>query len=742
MSSSQQVNIKEERQDEAEIRELADKILEANKAKMAAANARPAVGPGTQQTNQVGGNILGFLTRKGVPAQRPATAVEDKKDDDFGKFGWITLGKAHIPYIFRQGEKYCAVRMVEQKVLNKYLNYLHQDIYSCTCIRSYYIAEMESKLLSEINARHCDLGFGREPFTVRDLVVRVNDAIEFYNFLDVCYNKLIRGTCGPKDRCGFIRINKESVVPYTVRGDSKYVPLFYFEGETDNLKLKADELEGWDLSYLKFCCKVQGIRNELFANETCAVISLNDIKSYFPPGTEFEDYWPSKVVDSQLLVASKGGGQNGLWTRQPAAPPPVVPKPPVQTRRSPAPAAQASAPLGLTQMQQAVLNANGWAAGLVNQSNLYNTNSAAANQLIRQVSLGMQGLGNVPSTQSQAQSRNNQRSHQYYPQNNIPMTLSSAQIPPPLVRSTVAPNTLGATGTYTTPSLLPQSVSQSYNMMASLAEHGLMPPPVNAANYASAVQQQASRSHQVQQQQQQNARSASQNNRSVLQAQTRQTQQQQQQQQQMTRSNMSRSRQEPQQHPPPLIPVNGSAAALNPTIARYSTPTSNSTPGSEVIDLSSSPRTSTQQRQVVGNGRTTVMDGGHKLTMLPDTPSQGSHMPFKVQKALVEGIMVPCINMKPYVYSELLITLPDLVAHFFPKHSVPTIKQVLEVLGMELFKGNQQQMQILRESGKCQSIHDVLPLVQIREIMNYMPQIKYMCKGNEEINQAKRQRTS
>lgn len=37
MSSSQQVNVKEERHDEAEIRELADKILEQNKAKLAAA---------------------------------------------------------------------------------------------------------------------------------------------------------------------------------------------------------------------------------------------------------------------------------------------------------------------------------------------------------------------------------------------------------------------------------------------------------------------------------------------------------------------------------------------------------------------------------------------------------------------------------------------------------------------------------------------------------------------------------
>lgn len=315
------VKVKTERPDEAEIRELAAKMVEANKAKALAAAARPPPatllpgGPGAPP-GQVG--ILNFLTRKpgvgaaAVPASDLRPLEADKKTpapDEAswkGHFGWDMLGKCHIPYIYRSGEKYVAVRMVEVKLLNKYLNYLHPDIYSCTCIRSYYITEIEARLLNEINNRHCDGQFGRDAFTPKDLVVRLSDAYEFYNFLDVCYNKLLRGTTNSKDKCGFIRINKESVVPYTVRDNQKFVPLFYFEGETDNLKLKADQLKGWDLSYLKFCCKVQGIRNELFASETCSVISLTDIKSYFPPGTEFEEYWPNKVVDSQLLIAAKG----------------------------------------------------------------------------------------------------------------------------------------------------------------------------------------------------------------------------------------------------------------------------------------------------------------------------------------------------------------------------------------------------------------------------------------------------
>ncbi|KAL6265551.1 hypothetical protein P5V15_002346 [Pogonomyrmex californicus] len=358
------VVVKQERPDDAEIRELAAKMVEAHKAKMLAANMPPVQQQHRQQCLVPQPNlpgILGYLNKRptdGQPTPKPpANSLENKvppPDDESqrGRFGWTSFDECHIPYIFRSGEKYCAVRILESKLLNKYLSYLHSDIYSCTCIRSYYITEAESKLFNEINTRHCENQFGRDVFTSKDLVVRLSDAKEFYTFLDVCYTKLTAGTnpnvtSGRKaEKCGFIRINRESVVPYTVKDGLQYVPLFYFEGETENLKLKAEKLEGWDLSYLKFCCKVQGIRNELFAHDTCFVISLNDIKSYFPPGTGFEDYWPTKVMDSQLLVNSNGSGAGGGWTKQPPTPPATKPTsvqsankvaPPLNTRTVPMP---------------------------------------------------------------------------------------------------------------------------------------------------------------------------------------------------------------------------------------------------------------------------------------------------------------------------------------------------------------------------------------------------------------------
>lgn len=355
--------VKEERHDEAEICELAAKMREEHKvasAKLAAQQQQNLANRGAAGINHqtmVAGqtNMLNYLTRKPNPnipnsisisqieaKSKMENGTDDKRpcDDESqrGHFGWATLGNIHIPYIMRQGEQYCAVRMVEMKLLSKHLSYLHQDIYSCTCVRSYYITEAESRLFNEINQKHCEAQFGRDSFSMKDLVVRLSDANKFYHFLDICYKKLTQRNSTPNEKCGFIRINKESVVPYTVRDKQQFVPLFYFEGETDNLKLKAEYLSGWDLSYLKFCCKVQGIRNELFASDSVAVISLTDIKSYFPTGTEFEDYWPNKVVDTQLLyngnTAQKATNSSVHWTRQPAAPPPKANNIPVASNMS------------------------------------------------------------------------------------------------------------------------------------------------------------------------------------------------------------------------------------------------------------------------------------------------------------------------------------------------------------------------------------------------------------------------
>lgn len=62
-------------------------------------------------------------------------------------------------------------------------------------------------------------------------------------------------------------------------------------------------------------------------------------------------------------------------------------------------------------------------------------------------------------------------------------------------------------------------------------------------------------------------------------------------------------------------------------------------------------------------------------------------------------------------------------------------------------------MKMLMEAGKCSSLNEELPLIQVKSIMKYMPQLKYMfnrgdmvmstpAHSSEEHPAKKRQRTS
>lgn len=248
-------------------------------------------------------------------------------DSRKGHFGWETFDKIYLPYIIRKTEKYSAVRIVEQKLLHTYFNELHQDLYNCTSVQSFYITNIEARLMNEINNQHCDQEFDEINFTTNDLIVRLSEAQKFQQFLDVCRKKLHQ-SCSLDDTCGFIRFNSEFVVPYTVRDGKKLVPMFYFDNETQNSKLKLDTLSGWDLAYLRFCCLVQGTQIELFASDTVAVVNLDDIISYFPPNMHFEVYWPTKTFDTRLVLAQKPQNNVFNWTHPNSIQVEVTQKPP------------------------------------------------------------------------------------------------------------------------------------------------------------------------------------------------------------------------------------------------------------------------------------------------------------------------------------------------------------------------------------------------------------------------------
>lgn len=192
------------------------------------------------------------------------------------------------------------------QLLNIYLKYVHLDMYICPSVGWNFITDDEARLiLNVINQEPNNFVFGKERFLAReDYIVSLKDIHEFHTFINVCFNRLLcKNEMDHKEKCGFIQINNfESNVPYCIIDNQKYVPLFYFKKETKDLIHRAIKIENWNLAYFKFCWKIQGIRDELFAGNSCTVISPDNIKKYFPPETHFEDYWPHETLNLHLSI--------------------------------------------------------------------------------------------------------------------------------------------------------------------------------------------------------------------------------------------------------------------------------------------------------------------------------------------------------------------------------------------------------------------------------------------------------
>ncbi|XP_050062157.1 uncharacterized protein LOC126551863 isoform X1 [Aphis gossypii] len=242
-----------------------------------------------------------------------------------GLFHWKAIAEYYIPVIIRiiNGEelKFVSVRMAETQLLSKYIQNLHEDVFNCTSVKSHFITDLEENLLNEINIIHADSIYGKDTFYAsKDYIVRLEDVLELYTFLEVCYNKMQNKiTAGRREKCGFINIDSEAVVPYCLADGHQYIPIFYFEGATEHLNNGAVELKEWNFAYLKFCYRVQGIKNELYTSESCTVTTLDVIKNYFTPETSFEEYWPAKVIETNLLINRKSTDvyPSGVWIKAP-----------------------------------------------------------------------------------------------------------------------------------------------------------------------------------------------------------------------------------------------------------------------------------------------------------------------------------------------------------------------------------------------------------------------------------------
>lgn len=91
-----------------------------------------------------------------------------------------------------------------------------------------------------------------------------------------------------------------------------------------------------------------------------------------------------------------------------------------------------------------------------------------------------------------------------------------------------------------------------------------------------------------------------------------------------------------------------------------------------------------QQQQQHQQGQ----DSNGRLNIIPEMSIASNQTPFKIQRVMVENVLVPCLNKKPYEYNELLLSMLDLRDSFFPGISLDNCRRVLDVLGIELYMGN------------------------------------------------------
>jgi len=267
------------------------------------------------QTNELGlesavirSSLSSPSSHKLIPSVNEKIPIDESSRN--GKFGWCQIADTFLPILYRKNENFVSVRVAEKVLLAKFLESLPKEVVDCPIVTSLKITEAEASLLNDINSNHTDFKYGREKFSVQDLIVKVSDVCHFHQYLELCHRKMVSRKSTVSDQCGFVRIGCVSDVPYIMVNGMKYLPVFYFEGELDNSKNIV--VDGWNWAFIKFCCKIQGVKDELIERQSCDVVSVQEIRRYFPSGTSFEDYWPEKDFISRIV---SNHNLCGGWTR-------------------------------------------------------------------------------------------------------------------------------------------------------------------------------------------------------------------------------------------------------------------------------------------------------------------------------------------------------------------------------------------------------------------------------------------
>ena len=97
---------------------------------------------------------------------------------------------------------------------------------------------------------------------------------------------------------------------------------------------------------------------------------------------------------------------------------------------------------------------------------------------------------------------------------------------------------------------------------------------------------------------------------------------------------------------------------------------------------------------------------------------------------MVDSKVLQSINIRPYQYKEVMITLPLLVEQLFPGFTEKQVGKMLVSQDVQLYKGNTGQIEVIKQEG-WEDKYEQVPLLTMKDIFPNIQSWKKAVKADE-----------
>ena len=101
-----------------------------------------------------------------------------------------------------------------------------------------------------------------------------------------------------------------------------------------------------------------------------------------------------------------------------------------------------------------------------------------------------------------------------------------------------------------------------------------------------------------------------------------------------------------------------------------------------------------------------------------------------LSRCLIESKTIQCINIKPYQYKEVMITLPHMVEHLFPGFTEEQVGNMLVSQDVMLYKGNSGHVEVIKQEG-WEDKYSAVPLVTVKDIFHHIKSWRNAFKASD-----------